>query len=177
MSTGSPIQLSHSGWESLALGKQRGSTGSKHAIDPVVGFGLSKIPRYRAALSCAKDRQDPWHRAGSMPADFRFAAEQTASRVDRLRSTRQRPKGFLRDLSARTKGLSAALREQQSPNVRRVAGKLALGLVAVIVLLILWPDGTMPRRFITGFQSINALEETRNSASLQSSHGCLLWCG
>ena len=45
--------------------------------------------------------------------------------------------------------------------MKQVAGKLAIGLVVAVVLLTLWPDATMPRRFITGYQSVRALEESR----------------
>ena len=91
-----------------------------------MGFGLKKIPHYHAAMSCARWRQDPWQRDGAMPVDFRFAAEQTAARIENFRETRQRSKGLLRELSARTKGLSAALRAQQSLNVRQSQGNWPL---------------------------------------------------
>ncbi len=78
-----------------------------------------------------------------------------------LRGVRQRTRGLLRELSSRTKPLSAALRARQSPDVRRVAGRFALGLVVLLAMLSLWPDSTMPVRFVVGYQSIEALEETR----------------
>ncbi len=40
VSTGATYGLGHKGWEALALGRQRGATGSGKAIDPVAGFGM-----------------------------------------------------------------------------------------------------------------------------------------
>ena len=44
--------------------------------------------------------------------------------------------------------------------VRRVAGCLNLGLIAVLCVILKWPDQKLTRRFITGFQVIGKLEET-----------------
>ena len=43
VSNGLQAHRQQSGWESLAVGRQRGATGSKHAVLPTVGFGMAKM--------------------------------------------------------------------------------------------------------------------------------------
>ena len=112
--SGTLIQLAHTGWEAFALGKQRGVTGSKHAVLPVIGFGHSKLEHYRAAIDCAKNFRDPWHKQITTAADFQFAAERVAGAAGQSRQGRQRLKGLFRELSQRAKPLSAALRAAAS---------------------------------------------------------------
>ena len=54
--------------------------------------------------------------------------------------------------------MSNKLKEHQVPTVRAVAGQIHVGLVAVLVLVLEWPDWEMPARFITGFQTTGTLE-------------------
>ena len=44
--------------------------------------------------------------------------------------------------------------------VRRVAGDINLGLVAVLCVVCRWPDRKLALRFITGFEVIGCLEPT-----------------
>jgi hypothetical protein len=60
-------------------------------------------------------------------------------------------------LASRTAGLSAALRRRQDGHIKKVAGKLNLGLLAVCVILMAWPGWRLPMRFVTGFQVIEVL--------------------
>ncbi len=135
--------------------------GSKYAIQPVVGFGPGKAEHFHQALQNACRREDPFSLAATAGPDLRFAAERTAEHISRLRAARQEAGGLIRELASRTAPLSARLREAQRGHVQRVAGKLALGFVAVCVLLMLWSDAKLPGRFITGTQGIGTLEETR----------------
>ena len=154
-------QMQDSGWRALALGDRRGVTGSKHAVDAVVGFGMGKAEHFRAALRCAEQREDPLSLNTAAPPDLQFAAERTAESIGSLRDVRQSIAGLIRELASRTIPLSTRLRQAQLGHVRQVAGKLALGFITVCVLLMLWPDAKMPGRFISGFQGISTLEETR----------------
>ncbi len=116
------VQMSASGWRSLAVGEQRGAVGSKHAIQPVVGFGLGKAEHFHQALQNACRREDPFSLPATASPDLRFAAERTAEHISRLRAARQEAGGLIRELASRTAPLSARLREAQRGHVQRIAG-------------------------------------------------------
>ena len=66
--------------------------------------------------------------------------------------------GLIKELAGRVKGISVALRKQQKGHIRKVAGKLSLGLIAICCIFMCWPGWKVPQRFVTGFQVINLLE-------------------
>ena len=148
------------GLESAFLGVQRGATGSKHAVDPVVVFGLRETEHYRAAVSAASSGRSPLAVRAIADPDLTFDAERTVANSHELRGFRDRLIGVVKELAARTGDLSAVLRGRQRGHIAKVAGKLALGMVAVCVVLIGWPDWRLPMRFVIGFQVIEALGES-----------------
>ena len=154
-------QARTTGWECLAVGKQRAATGGKHAIDAVVGFGMGKDAHYEAACTVALEHLDPWSMEAKAAPDLRFAAAQVVQHHERPRQIRQELQGLIKELGSRTRPLSQRLREAQPWHVRQVAGKLQLGFIAVVCLLTLWGDGKMPGRFISSFQRGRRLEESR----------------
>ncbi len=157
-----PIQAQAraTGWESLAIQKQRAATGSKRAVDPVVGFGMGKQDHFRAACHVGDEKLDPYAMNAKSTPDMRFAAEQTMGAASQLRDTRQAFTGVVKELQSRTNPLSRRLWAWQPPHVAQVAGKLNLGFIVVVCLLILWADGQMPYRFVQGFQGGGKLEES-----------------
>lgn len=154
-------QVRATGWASLAVGQQRGAAGSKHAVEPVVGFGLGKEAHFQAALSVGVAGGDPFAIDAKAAPDMRFAAQQVAAHMGVSRQTRQELQGLVKELSSRTKPLSDRLRSMQLPHVRMVAGKLCLGFVVIVALLTLWYDAKMPGRFVQGYQGTGKLEESR----------------
>ena len=161
--TQAPIQAQGraTGWEALSVGKQRGATGSKHAVDAVVGFGMGHDQHFQAACTVSIMELDPFALDAKTSPDLRFAAEQVARTFQRPRETRQELRGLVKELAGRTKPLSDRLGTWQPWHVQRVAGKIRLGFIVVVCLLILWGDGKMPGRFVTGFQGGGVLEESR----------------
>ena len=73
-----------SGYADLAVGKQRGATGSKHAVAPVVGFGMTGKQHYGRARCNVASREDPWSAPKQADPDLRYAARQTARHVQRI---------------------------------------------------------------------------------------------
>ncbi len=149
------------GWAALAIGYQRGATGSKRAIEPVVGFEMGKDARFQAVLSMGREEVDPLAMDAKASPDLHFAAEQVAGQIGRSRQSRQELQGLVKEPSNRTKPLSQTLWQWQPPHGQKVAGKLQLGFVAVLVLLIMWYGAKMPGRFVVGFQGSGKLEESR----------------
>jgi hypothetical protein len=148
------------GWISLALRRQRGATGHKHALAPTVGFGQGWAEHYRMACSCVDLQEDPWSIEATADPDYEYAAEQIVLSVADLEHKRKTMRGMLKELSNRTQELSTALRKHQRPSVHMVAGKVQLGFMTLTTLLALWRDTRQCLRFCSGFQSINKLEYT-----------------
>ena len=134
-------------WLSCRVEKER-RTGSKHALEPVVGFGMGKKAHFEAACLVSVERLDPYALEAKAAPDLRFAADKVMEHAHDSRPIRQQLQGSVEELSGRTRPLSARLRQFQPWHVRMVAGKLQLGFIAVVCLLILWGDGKMPNRFI-----------------------------
>ena len=64
-------------------------------------------------------------------------------------------------IAERLQPLSLHLRQRQQGTVAKVASRMHVALLAVAVILLHWPDANLPRRCITGFQSLGMLEPTR----------------
>jgi hypothetical protein len=69
-------------------------------------------------------------------------------------------KRVLSEVAKRCKGLDEELRKHQSPAVKRAAGKINVGLLTMIVILIGWADWMLPMRFHIGFQAVGLLEDS-----------------
>ncbi len=110
--------------------------------------------------SKAEHRRDPWSLRAAVDLDLAFAAGQTVAYALTIRARHQHLRGMFRELSRRCRPLSGHLRWFQPTHVKRVAGKLSLGLVAVACLLMLWADCRMVGRFLGGFQVLERLEES-----------------
>ncbi len=91
-------QARATGWETLAVGRQRGATGSKHAVTPVVGFGVGKNQHFEAACSVNAEALDPLSMEAKAAPDLRFAAEKTMQHARRARELRQEFRGLVREL-------------------------------------------------------------------------------
>ena len=150
----------HSGWLSLATGRQRGGSGSKHELPPVVGVGLSPHEHFQASAGKAEQKRDPWALGAAVDFDMTFAARQVIGRIADPRQSHKRLKGLIRELSRRCQPVTVHLRRAQPRHVHLVAGKLHLFMVAVCCLFMLWKDYRMPGRLIKGFQVIEKLEES-----------------
>ena len=63
--------------------------------------------------------------------------------------------------------MSAALCKLQPPTVRAVAGDLNIAFVAALVLILAWPDTSLPMRCLFGFSQLGILE---NSGTMRDLH-------
>ena len=90
--------------------------------------------------------------------DLAFAAESTVKRRANLRSARQGDAGMVRELARRLLATDAHLRSFQDDKIATVASKVAVGLMAVLIILFRWPHIHLPLAFISGFQPIGRFE-------------------
>ena len=118
------------GREAAFLGTQRGATGSKHAIEAVVGFGLDADTHYERALKVSEAGCDPWNGRGIAEPDLRYSAIRTVQNAKSIRRYRQHVEGLIKELAGRVRRSNVALRKRQKGHIRKVAGKLSIGLIA-----------------------------------------------
>ena len=150
----------HRGQQAAALGMQRGGFTSKHAIDPIIGHGIGESAHFEAARAVAAAGKLPFDEQEAAGAELRFAAAKTVENWANLRSHRRACARAMAELADRCRPLHICLARQQAPSVARIAGKVHLGLLAVMVVLMEWPDWRLPLRFIGGFRIVGVLERT-----------------
>ena len=146
------------GQTAQALDKQRGGVHSKHQCTPLIGWGIEAEAAFTACTSMVQDGRNPWNHTTPVTADLDFAAQQVIQHAPNLLAFRECTSSALEELSVRCTGLDKQLRQHQPPTVRRVAGKISVGLMTVSSLLMHWPDHQLPMRFIVGFQAVGDLE-------------------
>ena len=147
-------------------GVQAGHHFSGRDPGQLVNMGLSKEDHLRQALQVA---EGPFPLDTSEFADFDLhcAARWIASNVEDLADRRGSLWKPLAALAIRLRPVSAALCRLQPPTVRAVAGDLNIAFVAALVLILAWPDTTLPERYIFGFSQIGILE---NSGTMRDLH-------
>ena len=123
----------------------------KDALLPVVGFTPSAEDHYLAAIPQVQAGKLSFGEDTEAAADLRFAAAQTIEHRGALRGHRSRILGATRELSDRCRPFTKRPAQQQPPTVHAVAGKIHVGLVAVLVVLLERADWRPPARFITSF--------------------------
>jgi len=64
------------------------------------------------------------------------------------------------ELGKRCEPLSEHIKKFQPWHIRKVAGKVNVVMIAVLVVVMGWPDWALPLRFVTGFSLIGELEKT-----------------
>eukprot|EP00971_Amphidinium_carterae_P277190 5500717-Amphidinium_carterae.1 len=66
----------------------------------------------------------------------------------------------IRELASRCQGLSQTLLAHQAPSVAAVASGIHVAVVAILTLIMQWPDWRLPQRFIMGFATVGVLERS-----------------
>ncbi len=140
-------------------GVQAGHHFSGRDPGQLVNMGMSKEEHLRQALQVAED-PFPLDTAEFADLDLRCAARWIARHATNLADSRRSLWKPLAALAIRLQPVSAALCQCQPPTVRAVAGELNIAFVAALVLLLAWPDTTLPERYLFGFSQIGILENS-----------------
>ena len=106
--------------------------------------------------------------AGTLPfgedteaaADLRFAAARTIEHAEALCKHRDAILGAVRELGDRCWPFTKRLVQLQQPTANVVAGKVHIGFVALLTVILEWADWRLPARFVTGFQTTGILEHS-----------------
>ena len=96
--------------------------------------------------------------------DIQFAAQFTAQSIHDLGNARTKRFKVIRQLSER---LQPVTKHPQQRNCCVVSRNFHVALVAVLVILMQWPDVHLPLRFLTGFRVVDSAEYTGVFRSLR----------
>ncbi len=129
-------------------------------------MGLSKEDHLLQALAIA-DGPFPLDTSDSADLDLRCAARWMASNVQDLHERRRCLWKPLAALAIRLRPVSEDICKLQAPTVRAVAGSLNIAFVAALVLILSWPDTSLPERYLFGFSQVGILE---NSGTMRDLH-------
>eukprot|EP00971_Amphidinium_carterae_P212380 4214896-Amphidinium_carterae.1 len=118
-------------------------------------------------MQLAQTCQMPYDSDTSVASDLKFAAYQCVLNRHQAREVHKRSLGVLRELSRRCQALTLQLRSFQPPTVQQVAGQVHIALIAVLSMMMQWPDWRLAQRFVTGFPTTGILERTGLHAEIQ----------
>ena len=124
--------------------RQKGAAYVNEEIRPIFGYGHDADSQFSAVQSICSSPYLPWNYPADANAELRFAAAISVATTD-LPGHRRQIQAALQELSDRCRGLTDRLRSHQPPTVRRVAGNVNLGLMAVLSTFTCWP-GLQVRR-------------------------------
>ncbi len=145
-------------WQRVAEGRQDGAFSSKKAVSQVVSYGLEKYEHLERAIASAKERGFPLDDSLGFDKDVRFAAFATVQNRSTLRKFRQGNVVAVNHLARRLHPLAEQLKQLQPPTVRSVAGDMNLALVAVLLIILQWPDIDLVKDYVRGFNVIGEVQ-------------------
>ena len=125
---------------SCFLGWQRGAKESKLAVTRLIPSELSMDGHFDAALGIAAKGGIPFMHNTAFDDDLRCSADWTIRWRSQLRKKRQSCSKAFCELSDRLMKFSKALKRHQSMSVRSVASEVHVGLIAVVTVIMCWPD-------------------------------------
>ena len=143
---------------SLSTAHDRGSAkwgplSHRAALPPLLPFGLDVDSHFH--LSRLRATQPlPTEGLSVLDPDLHFASWQCGRLRGSLRRHRQRAVGVLSELASRWSRVTAHLRSFQQPPIAAVTASRDVGLVALLMVLLQWPDATYPHGLITGLPAV-----------------------
>eukprot|EP00438_Fugacium_kawagutii_P035920 Skav227993 [mRNA] locus=scaffold390:165629:172005:- [translate_table: standard] len=136
-----------------ALSEQSGSGPQRNALPPVVPFGLTPLDHFHACLAL-HDQSLPMEAPQVADWDLHFAATCMAEAAHSIQAVRPKAARVIADLGKKLEAVSQYLRSQQHPEVRQVNPAIHLALIAVLVLVMHWPDSSLCAKLFRGFEAI-----------------------
>lgn len=136
-----------------ALAEQSGAGPQRAALPPVVPFGLSPEMHFQCCLEL-HEHNFPMEAPQATDWDLRFAAECMAEATIGMNAVRTQATRVIKQLAQQLDQVSQYLRAQQHPEVRKVNPSVHLALIAVLILVLHWPDTTLCSKLFRGFEAI-----------------------
>ncbi|CAE7240678.1 unnamed protein product [Symbiodinium sp. CCMP2592] len=123
------------------------------ALGPSLSDPACRLMQRTAALARGDDPL-PTEHPPVLDQDLHFAAAMTVGSLGRLRELRRECVGPLRELKRRWSHVGDHLRKLQTPAVRKVTAQRDLGLLSLFVVLLSWPDTTLPSHLLFGMPAV-----------------------
>ena len=121
------------------LHEQSGAAAHRSALPPLVPFGVDPDGHFRCALDL-QCHGTPLESPGPLDSDLKFAAHCMASGPSSIQAARGAALRVLEELSFRLEPISQFLRNQQPTDVQKANRRVHLALIAVLIVLMSWPD-------------------------------------
>ena len=132
---------------------QPGAAARKSSLAPITPFGLDPDRHFEVALA-AHATGSPLDWAGPGDLDLEYAAHVMSQGPAYVESKRKLNAAVFAELSSRLWPVSVFLHSQQLPTVHGVNPSVHLALIAVLVLMMAWPDTSFPSCLFSGFPAV-----------------------
>ena len=143
-----------------ALGIQWGALGSKRSVGPLIQKQGGARRHLREALDIARHFHDPSNAPIPAEEDLRYAAIVTVNKGEWLRKFRCDSAKRLRAVAQPCSSLNRHFLGMQHPAVASISGSVNIVFIAILIIIMRWPDRKLPRRFVIGFNIAGRVEES-----------------
>ena len=136
------------------LGMQRASGNSRRGLDHLLQPGLGREGHMKQALALPS----PYRPGTTTDPDLRFAAHTMAVWGPAIGAWRQQQQLLLLRLVEALRPLTNALRRLMPDSVKRVAAKKNPAVIALVTILIRWPDRQLATEYVRGHRIVGHIE-------------------
>ena len=133
--------------------QQLGAVSSSKALPPLIPFGLGADEHFRLSLE-AQNHPTPFEEFGIVDKDLQFAADELSRHGLKLRAMRQHVVKWVQELGRRWQPVTDRLRRSQAKGPRAATQGRHLALIALLMILIGWPDPGFLACLLGGFPSV-----------------------
>ena len=126
------------------MGMQRASGNSSRGLDHLLRPGLGRERHMEAATALPS----PFKPGATSDPDLRFAAHTMAAWGPFVTRWREQQDAAVRVLAECVRPLTEALRRRMPASVRKVAVKKDPAMIALVVVLIRWPDRQLAVEYV-----------------------------
>jgi len=148
------------GTRAAAANDQRSHFFTKGHYSQLVPLGLEPDDHFFEAMKLAGTEQFPMDSEPITPADLKYAVQQSITNLRSLPDARCKWFCAVKELAARSQLLSVHLRQFQVGPAAKVASRINVGLIAIAVILMSWPQWRLPSHFVSGFKVVGSLDPT-----------------
>ena len=138
------------------LGMQRAAGHSKRGLDHLLRPGLGREGHMKEALALPS----PYRPGTTTDPDLRYAAYTMATWGPHIERWREQQTVLFNLLVEAVRPLTNALRRRMPPTVKRVAAKKDPAVIALITVLLRWPDRRLAMEYVTGHHIVGHIESS-----------------
>ena len=122
----------------------------KNSLGPLVSPALGKEAHWAAACQATH----PFTDNATLPADGQFAATHSCRLGEAIVAWRRHQLGRISELRSECEAVDISLHDRMIGLTTTVIKDLRVCLCMVLGLIILWPDGSLPHRFVSGLNVV-----------------------